>query len=64
MSEFASWSKEKGRPRAGILPLGLGARNIAFTSQPLFRSISAAGGLAAAASPSQWFLVTAEAGVD
>src|SRR5260370_38660122 len=48
----------------GPAAFGAGARNIAFTSQPLFGSISAAGGLAAAASPSQWFLVTAEAGVD
>jgi hypothetical protein len=56
--------KGKGPAASGHFALGAGARNIAFTSQPLFRSISAAGGLAAAASPSQWFLVTAEAGVD
>jgi hypothetical protein len=56
--------KGKGPAASGHFAFGAGARNIAFTSQPLFRSIGAAGGLAAAASPSQWFLVTAEAGVD
>ncbi len=55
--------KGKGPAASGHFALGAGARNIAFTSQPLFRSIGTAGGLAAAAGAPQWFLVTAEAGV-
>src|SRR5262249_2293245 len=56
--------KGKGPAASGHFAFGADARSVAFTSQPLFRSIGAAGGRVAAASPSQWFLVTAEAGVD
>src|SRR5262249_62117810 len=56
--------KGKGPAASGHFAFGADARSVAFTSQPLFRSIGAAGGRVAAASPSQWVLGTAEAGVD
>ena len=56
--------KGKGPVTGGRFALGVGGANIHFSAQPLFRSIGAAGGLGATRSGSQWFRVTADAGVD